>query len=105
MMSSNNQKNTPSGLYLLSGFIILSIPGILYHAITVSSYVYLAIVLIPLFIYMSIGIIKRWPGTRQTVMVVAMIFFIGAFTDIIVTLFVEEAQGITSGLGMKILLG
>ena len=100
MMSSNNQKNTPSGLIVLSGFLLLSIFGILYYAITVPSYIYLAIILIPLFIYMGLGIIKRWPGVRQTVMAVVMLLFIGAVVNLVAILFIEGAQEVTNAGGI-----
>lgn len=88
-MTLNNQGNIPAGLYILSGVSLLSIFGILYYSISVPSYLYLAIILIPLLIYMGVGIIKKWPGAKQTVVVVAMLLFIGAVVDIGVALFIE----------------
>lgn len=95
-MTLNNQGNIPAGLYILSGVLLLSIFGILYYSISVPSYLYLAIILIPLLIYMGVGIIKKWPGAKQTVVVVAMLLFIGAVVDIGVALFIEGAQALTS---------
>jgi len=96
LMISNNQKNTPSGLYVLSGVMLLTIIIILYYAITVPPYRYLAVILIPLFIYMGVGIIRRWPRARPLVMVVAMLSFVGAVANILSPLFMKESQNLTS---------
>ncbi len=95
-MTSNNRKNTPVGLYILSGVSLLSIFGILYYSTTAPSYLYLAIILIPILIYIGIGIIKRWPGAMQTVIAVAILLFIGAVVDIGSVVFIEGSQVLTS---------
>jgi hypothetical protein len=95
-MTSTNHQATPLGLYILSGFSQLSIFGILYYAFVASFYLYLAIILIPPIIYMGIGIIKRCPGAKQTVMAFAILLFIGAFVDIGAALFIEESHTLTS---------
>ncbi len=73
-----DQKNPPFGLYILSGLILLSILRILYYATTTTNYFYIAIILVPLFAYIGIGIIKRWPVAKELVMVVAVLLFLGA---------------------------
>lgn len=95
-MTLNNRENIPAGLYILSGILLLFTFGILYYSITVPSYLYLAIILISLLIYMGVGIIKKWPGAKQTVVVVAILLFIGAVVDIGATLFTEGAQALIS---------
>ena len=95
-MNTDFENNTPSGLYVLSGLLIFSTFGILYYALTVPSYVYLGMIFIPLFIFMGVGIIKRWPGSRQTVMAFAMLMFVGAIANLIAVLFLEEGQELAS---------
>tara|TARA_R110002096_G_scaffold434442_1_gene655968 strand:+ start:2231 stop:2557 length:327 start_codon:yes stop_codon:yes gene_type:complete len=91
-MNIDFENNTPAGLYVLSGLLLLSTLGILYYALTVPSYVYLGMIFIPLFIYMGVGIIKRWPGSRQTVMAFAMLMFVGAIANLIVFFYLRSAK-------------
>ena len=91
-MNLTGQHNTPSGVYLLSAFFILSATGMLYYTITVPSYLFIGIVAIPLFIYMGIGVIKQWPRVKETVIVVSILLFAGALADITSALFLEETN-------------
>ena len=95
-MNFTAQKNTLSGVYVLSTFFIMSAIGILYYTITVPSYLFIGIVAVPLFIYMGIGIIKQWAGVKQTIIVVSILLFAGALADITIALFLEETGGIYS---------
>ena len=91
-MKLTGQHNTPSGVYLLSAFFILSATWILYHTITVPSYLFIGIVAIPLFIYLGIGVIKQWPRVKETVIVVSMLLFAGALADITSAFFLKETN-------------
>lgn len=93
-MNLTTQQNTPSGVYFLSIFFLLSAVGFLYYIITVPSYLYIGIVAIPLFSYMGIGIIKQWPGVKQTIIVVAILLFAGALVEITTALFLEGTDEI-----------
>ena len=98
-MNSNNETTIPKGLYVLSGLLLLSIILLLYYGIAYPSYTLIAIILIPLFIYMGVGIVKRWPGSRQTVMVFVFLLFILSLLNISAVLFMEEAQELSSAGG------
>jgi hypothetical protein len=91
-MNVTNQQNTPLGVYLLSIFFIVTAVGILYYTITIASYIFIGIIAIPLFGYMGIGIVKQWPGVKQTIIVVSILISAGALADITSALFLEETN-------------
>lgn len=95
-MTLNNPGNIPVGLYILSGISLFSIFVILYYSTTAPFYLYLTIILIPILIYMGVGIIKKWPAAKQTVMIVAMLLFIGAVVDVGAALFIGGTQALAS---------
>ncbi|NGP88583.1 hypothetical protein [Fodinibius halophilus] len=102
-MTSTNQNVTPTGLYVLSGFAILLILDILFDLINSSSINYYIIIstviFIPIYIYIGIGIIKRWPKARNVYVVVAMLLFAGTIIQIIKH-FIIERQGLTVDVNM-----
>lgn len=93
-MNLTTQQNRPSGVYFLSIFFLLSAIGVLYYTLTVPSYLFIGIVAIPLFSYMGVGIIKQWPGVKQTIIIVAILLFAGALVDITTALFLEGTDTI-----------
>ena len=97
-MTSDNQKNTPTGLYALSGFSMLWILDILVDVFSSPSNSYSVIIstiiFIPLLAYLGIGTIKAWPQARNLFIVVAMLLFVGTIAQII-TFLIIESQGLT----------
>lgn len=106
-MNVTGKHSTPLGVYLLSALFLLFATGMLYYTITVPSYLFIAIVTIPLFIYMGIGLIKQWPRVKQTIIIVAILLFAGALVDITTVLFLEGTDKIfnfTDVLGIVVRL-
>lgn len=91
-MTSTDQNNTPFGLYILSGLILLSILRVSYNAMATPKYFYIAIILVPLFTYMGIGIIKRWAGAKDLVMAVSVLLFVGVIPNIIDVFLTENTR-------------
>lgn len=58
-MTSDNRENTLVGFSILSGISLLSIFGIMYYSTNIPSYLYLAIIMTPVLIYIGIGIIAQ----------------------------------------------
>ena len=95
-MTSNNQNNAPTGLYVLSGFVILLILDILFDLLTSPSswsVIISTIILIPLYTYLGIGIIRAWPKARNTYIVMAILLFAGTIIQII-TQVIIKGQGL-----------
>jgi hypothetical protein len=82
-MDSTKQKNIPTGIYLLSGLSFLLILDTVLYLISDSAYLFLAIILIPIYLYLSIGSLKGWPKIKTIFMVVAMLLFVGTVSQFI----------------------
>ena len=86
-MTSNNQNNTPTGLYVLSGFALLLIIDILSDLFNSSSNdnfsIISTVIFIPILIYIGIGIIKPWPKARNTYIIVAILLFTGTIIQVL----------------------
>jgi len=107
-MTSNNQNNTPTGLYALSGFSILLILDILFVLFTSPSnwiVVIFTIILVPVLVYIGIGIVKPWPKARNTYIVVAILLFAGTIIQIITQVTIK-GQGLAVDINaMRYILG
>jgi len=107
-MTSINQNNTPTGLYVLSGFTILLLLDILFDLILSPAnwtVVISTIILIPIYVYLGIGIIKAWPQARNLFIVVAILLFIGTIIQIITQVTIE-GQGLAVDINtMRYILG
>lgn len=105
-MTFNRQKSITTAPYVLSGFLLILMIDILYDVFTDPSYLYLAILLIPLYIYTGIGINKQWPSSRNILVVLTMLLFVGTFTSFVVILFISEESISTSPRILnKVILG
>ena len=88
--------STPSGLYVISGLLFIGLILAVFYTITVPSYFFFGIIFIPLFLYMGIGIIKRWKGSRVTLFIFLILLFFLALFNLIAGLFIEELKEITT---------
>ncbi len=88
--------STPSGLYVISGLLFIGLILAVFYTITVPSYFFFGIIFIPLFIYMGIGIIKRWKSSRVTLFIFLILLFFLALFNLIAGLFIEELKEITT---------
>ena len=96
-MTLNDKNNTPTGLYILSGFALLLIIDILFDLFNSPSnnyYVLIStVIFIPIYVYIGIGIIKPWPKARNIYIVVAILLFAGTIVQVI-NHFIIEGQGL-----------
>ena len=56
------------------------------YLVTGTSYYYLEIILIPIYLYLSIGVFKGWPKVKSTYMIVILLLFVGTITQFIALL-------------------
>ena len=96
-MTSRKQNNTPTGLYILSGFSLLLIIDILFDLFNNPSNNYFVlistVIFIPIYVYIGIGIIKPWPQARNIYVVVAILLFVGTIIQVTNHLIIE-GQGL-----------
>ncbi len=96
-MSSNNQTKTPPGLYVLSGLAIILSIDLLYVLFSSSSTnvteIISAVIFIPLLTYSGVGMMKAWPMAKHLFVALAILLFVGSFTQI-TALFIFEGQGL-----------
>ena len=97
---SNWSASYSPGIYRLSIFFILYAIGTLYYTITAPSYLFIGIIIIPLFNYMGIGIIKQWPEVKQAIIVVSILLFAGAMADITTAIFLEDISKSLSAISI-----
>lgn len=88
--------STPPGLYIISGLIFIALILVVFYTITVPSYFFFGIIFIPLFIYLGIGIIKRWKGTRRILFIFLILLFFFTLFNLIAGLFIEEVKEMTT---------
>jgi len=86
----------PSGLYVVSGLIFIALIQVAYYTLTVPSYFFFGIIFIPLFIYLGIGIIKRWKGARKILFIFLILLFFLALFNLIASFFIEEVKEMTT---------
>lgn len=76
-------KKTPTSIYLLSGFSILLIVDTILYLMSDASYYYIALILIPIYLYLSIGVFKVWPKVKSIYMILILLLFAGTVSQII----------------------
>ena len=86
-MTIDNQKRIPRGLFAISGFVTLLILDVVYDNfygfVTDLSYVHLSLLLVPLYIYIAIGVIKPLPKARNVLLFVIILLFLGTISQFI----------------------
>jgi len=90
-MTTSDQNSIPVRLYVLSVLMIVPALEVLYSAINTEINIYFAAISIPLFTYVAIGIISRWPRAKDLYMVLAVLLFLGAIPDLLMGLLSEKA--------------
>jgi putative effector of murein hydrolase LrgA (UPF0299 family) len=71
-------------------YVLLLLVDIIYDAATNPSTLYLAIILVPLYIFAGIGIIRKWDSTRNILIVVAILMIAGTITSFGTAFFLTE---------------
>ena len=84
--------STPGGLYAISGLIFIGLIQIVYYILTTPSYLFFGIIFIPLFIYLGIGIIKRWKGARKILFTFLILLFLLTLFNLATGFFIEEVK-------------
>ncbi len=86
-MTIDNQKRIPIGLFAISGFVTLLILDVVYDNfygfVTDLSYIHLSLLLVPLYIYIAIGVIKPLPKARNVLLFVIILLFLGTISQFI----------------------
>ncbi len=86
-MTIDNLKRIPRGLFAISGFVTLLILDVVYDNfygfVTDLSYVHLSLLLVPLYIYIAIGVIKPLPKARNVLLFVIILLFLGTISQFI----------------------
>lgn len=91
-MTKTDKTGIPVGLYILSLLMIVPAFEVLYSAVNTEINIYIAVILVPLYTYIGIGIINRWPGAKDLYMVVAVLLFLGAIPDLVIGVLAEETS-------------
>lgn len=87
-MNSTHEQNTniPAGLYALSSLAFILIINVVLELVQVASYnvivISSALIIVTIYGYVGIGIIKAWPNTRMITMVLAILYFLGTLVQI-----------------------
>jgi hypothetical protein len=104
-MDSKQNKEIPKGLYVISVINFLAILDIVYDTITNSIPIYLTLLTVPVLVYIGIGVIKKWPNTRNILITVVVLTFAGAISQLILAYFVDANVVIDTKFYTTILLG
>lgn len=96
-MTITDQNSIPVGLYVLSVLMMVPAVEVLYSVINTEINIYIAVIFVPLFTYVGIGIIRRWARAKDLYMVVAVLF-LGAIPDLVMGFLSEETTAIPNGI-------
>lgn len=97
-MTTTDENSTPVGLYILGLLMIVPALEVIYTTITTNNFIYIAVILVPFFTYIGIGIINRWPKAKDLFMVVAVLLFLGAIPDLVMELLFEKEIAIPNAI-------